>query len=226
MAVCGSCQGNGHIYNDKDKCKKCKGKRTVTERKALEIYVPRGSHNGDKIVLSGEADQVPGQEPGDIVFVLEEQEHQVFERAGADLSADLEITLAEALCGFSRVVITHLDGRGLQMNHQKPQGGVLQPLQAIRIQGEGMPIKKTETKGDLYLIVKVKFPEDDWLQSETVTSTLKAVLPKPDPPIEIETVDEVTYDPDADLDDMGNADPNAWEDEEDEDAPGPQCAQQ
>ena len=181
---------------------------------------------GDRIVLEGEADQVPGQEPGDIVFNLIVTEHGVFRRSGADLSADLEITLLEALCGFSRVVIKHLDGRGLLMDH--PQGRILKPGQIIKIAGEGMPYKKSELKGDLYMTVHVKFPEDGWLQKDTLAK-LNALLPKPAEPIKVDTVDEVEYDQTASLDGFGAGEPDGgevWEDEDDPDDGEAQCAQQ
>lgn len=41
--LCNNCKGAGNVYNEKDKCKKCKGSRTIEERKVLEIYIPRGS---------------------------------------------------------------------------------------------------------------------------------------------------------------------------------------
>jgi DnaJ family protein A protein 2 len=99
----------------------------TSEKKVLEIYIPRGAIQGERIVLEGEADQVPDQIPGDIVFTLVEEDHEVFQRRGSDLSAELNITLAEALCGFSRVVLKHLDGRGIQITH--PRGKVLKPGQ-------------------------------------------------------------------------------------------------
>src|SRR6266480_293589 len=127
---CSACGGAGSVYNPKDKCKKCKGKRTTEEKKQLEIYIPRGAKEGEKIVLEGEADQVPGaSEPGDIIFHLVELPHDIFQRAGADLSAKLDITLAEALLGFNRVVLEHLDGRGIQLHHPNEDGKILRPGQ-------------------------------------------------------------------------------------------------
>lgn len=187
---------------------------------------------GDRIVLEGEADQVPDQQPGDIVFILEEVEHATFRRAGADLTASMEITLAESLCGFSRVVIKHLDGRGIQINHLRQKGRVLKPKQVIKVTGEGMPYKKSDMKGDLYLLVHIKFPEDGWLNDESAIQKLQELLPKPDPPILADTVDEVDYDESASIEDFGAGSGEShgaggWEDEDDEDGDGtPQCAQQ
>ena len=173
---------------------------------------------GDRIVLEGEADQVPDQEPGDIIFVLKEAEHKVFRRGGADLVADIDVTLAEALCGFSRVVLKHLDGRGIQIRHPQRDPEVLKPGQVVKVAGEGMFLKKTDQKGDLYLVVNVQFPEHKWLAQHEVFSKLQELLPKPAQPIAVDEVDEVDYSP-ADLDDFGATDNqggDAWEDDEDD----------
>jgi DnaJ family protein A protein 2 len=198
--VCDTCTGTGKIFKEKDKCKKCKGKRTTSEKKVLEIYIPRGAREGERIVLEGEADQVPDQTPGDIVFTLVEEDHDIFQRAGDDLSAELNVTLAEALTGFSRVVLKHLDGRGIHINH--PQGKVLRPGQVLKVPGEGMPLKKTDLKGDLYLVVKVEFPEDGWTEDATAFESIKRVLPKPELAIETTEIDEVEFDSDADIDEV------------------------
>ncbi|KAL3478653.1 hypothetical protein BJX99DRAFT_224095 [Aspergillus californicus] len=226
--VCSTCNGDGQFYATKDKCKKCKGKKTNEAKKILEIYIPRGAKDGDQIVLEGEADQVPGQEPGDIVFQLEEEQHEVFKRSGADLMATIDVTLAEALTGFSRVVIKHLDGRGIEVQHPKTPGQVLSPGQVLKVPGEGMPIKRSDSRGDLYLLINVKFPDEKWKPSAAVLERLKEMLPKPGAPIQADTVDEVEYDPKGKLEEFGSQDPNggsAWEDDDDEGEPA-QCAAQ
>ncbi|CAJ2505966.1 Uu.00g000960.m01.CDS01 [Anthostomella pinea] len=229
-AMCDRCHGSGNNIKEKDRCKKCKGKRTVQERKPLEIYIPRGAYQGERIVLEGEADQQPDQTPGDLVFVLVEEPHDVFNRIGNDLSANMEITLAESLCGFSRVVLQHLDGRGVHITH--PRGKILRPGQVLKVEGEGMPLKRGEAKGDLYLMVKIAFPEDGWLQDDAAFESLQKLLPNPAPVIKAEEVDEVDYNDDADIDEMGanSDDPRfggeGWEDDDDEAAGQPQCAQQ
>ncbi|KAL3955950.1 hypothetical protein ACCO45_008796 [Purpureocillium lilacinum] len=212
--LCDHCQGSGNFYKEKDRCKKCKGKRTVQEKKVLEIYIPRGSMQGERIVLEGEADQYPDQIPGDIVFTLVEEEHDTFSRLGNDLSAELNITLAESLTGFSRVVLKHLDGRGILI--ERPRGSILRPGECLKIEGEGMPMKRGEVKGDLYLLM----------------------LPPPPAPIEAEEVDEVEYEDGADIEKASTQTPltmgensndprfaSEWEDDDMEDGQ-PQCQTQ
>ena len=201
-------------------------------KNVLELYIPRGARQGDRIVLAGEADQLPDQEPGDIIFTLEEAPHDVFERAGADLRAELKISLVEALTGFSRVMLTHLDGRGIQLHVQQPNGKILRPGQVLKVPGEGMPVKKSDAKGDLYLVVDIEFPEDGWIKNDQAVQKLRDALPppaKPESSSKEEDVDMVDFEFDADLDEFGagSGDPRAgaeWEDDEEEG--GPQCATQ
>ncbi|ESA43387.1 hypothetical protein GE21DRAFT_4797 [Neurospora crassa] len=226
---CDHCSGSGMHYKEKDRCKKCKGKRTCKETKALELYIPPGSMQGDRIVLEGEADQLPDQAPGDLIFHLVEEPHDVFTRIGHDLSADLNVALIEALSGFSRVVVKHLDGRGIHINH--PRGKVLRPGDVLKVPGEGMPVKKSDMKGDLYLVVKIEFPEDGWLQDDSQYDALAKLLPPPPKPIEAEEIDDVEYESGADIQEMGahQGDPrygNDWEDDDEDEGAGPQCATQ
>ncbi|KAG9201056.1 hypothetical protein G6514_006436 [Epicoccum nigrum] len=229
--ACSNCSGSGQVIPEKQRCKKCKGKKVVESKNVLELYIPRGARQGERIVLAGEADQLPDQEPGDIVFTLDEAEHETFERAGADLRAILKISLAEALTGFNRVVLTHLDGRGIALNVQQPNGKVLRPGQVLKVPGEGMPMKRSDAKGDLYLQVDVEFPEDGWLKDDAALKRVQEALPTPQPAGEKhDEVEEVEVDFDADMEDFGagSGDPRAggaeWEDEEEEG--GPQCATQ
>lgn len=71
--------------------------------------------DGQKITFHGEGDQEPGLEPGDVIIVLDQKEHAVFQRKEDNLSMKVEIKLAEALCGLKRTIQT-LDNRTLVIN--------------------------------------------------------------------------------------------------------------
>ena len=109
---------------------------------------------------------------------------------------------------------------------------MIKPKQIIKVLGEGMPYKKSDLKGDLYLIVDIKFPGDDWLRDEKTTAHLRKLLPPPEKPIAAETIDEVEYDEDARIEDFGTSDGGqAWVDEDEFEGAGhgghqAQCHQQ
>merc|ERR1719343_589484 len=88
--------------------------------------------DGHKIPFREMADEQPGADTGDVIFVLKQQEHPVFKRKGADLFMEKKISLVEALCGFS-LDIKHLDGRKLLIKTSpgeivKPMDGNFDPV--------------------------------------------------------------------------------------------------
>ncbi|KAG6844960.1 hypothetical protein H0H87_002074 [Tephrocybe sp. NHM501043] len=168
---------------------KCKGEKTVTEKKRQEIFIEKGMTNGQRIVLPGAGDEQPGVPAGDVVFVLKAAPHETFERSGNDLLTHVKITLSEALFGFSRILITHMDGRGIEVS--SPPGKVLQSENTIVLRGEGMPTyKHPDEKGDLYVIFSVEMPDDEWLKTVD-KKALESLLPpkrsNPEPLPEIVT---------------------------------------
>ena len=57
QTACTECSGTGSTMAEKDKCKKCKGEKTVKEKKTLEVFVNKGMKHGERIVFTGEADE-------------------------------------------------------------------------------------------------------------------------------------------------------------------------
>lgn len=75
-------------------------------------FFSSGMKDGQKIVFHGEGDQEPDLEPGDVIIVLDQKDHSVFQRRGHDLITKMRIQLSEALCGFRKTIET-LDNRVL-----------------------------------------------------------------------------------------------------------------
>merc|ERR1712031_119526 len=84
-----------------------------------------GAADGQKIIFHEKADELPGADTGDVVFVLKQQEHPEFKRKGADLYIERTISLVEALCGFE-LEVTHLDGRKLLV--KSSPGEIMKPM--------------------------------------------------------------------------------------------------
>jgi DnaJ family protein B protein 4 len=131
------------------------GQQTPQE-KILTVSIKAGWKAGTKIKYAGEGDESP-QGPSDLEFVIEEKPHPSITRNGDDLHVHVNVTLLEALCGFTKQITT-LDGRNITV-----QGGQRnipqQPDSVIVVRGEGMPIsKRPGQKGDLHVNVKVVLP--------------------------------------------------------------------
>ncbi|KAJ3218505.1 Type I HSP40 co-chaperone [Dinochytrium kinnereticum] len=223
--TCPDCNGEGEIINPKDRCTACKGKKTSSERKILEVFVDKGMTNGQKITFAGEGDQSPGVIPGDIIIVIEEKEHPKFNRKGDDLHMDVKIDLLTALAG-GNFTITHLDDRVLLVTIIP--GEVIRPGDVKCIVGEGMPAyKRPYDKGNLYIKFDVEFPPQNFASSEQLR-LLESILPprlnNPQPTADMEEVVLSSVDPMQ----QGRANYHQEADGDDEDGASSnvRCAQQ
>lgn len=168
---CEDCDGQGETCDPKLVCKACTGDKVVKTKRTLEVHVEKGMSKNAKITFKNESDQLPGQLPGDVVVMLEEEEHKVFTREGAHLIIKKTISLKEALTGVS-FEVTHLDGRVLQVKTE--EGSVVSPKSFFCIRDEGMPTQNNPfVRGNLYVEFEVEFPVvDDQLKTQ-----LKKILP-------------------------------------------------
>ncbi|VDB88617.1 unnamed protein product [Peniophora sp. CBMAI 1063] len=154
--ACEDCSGLGEIINRKDQCKNCSGRKTVSEKKFLEVHIDRGMQNGQTITFAGESDQAPGVEPGDVVIVIEEKPHEKFRRQRTNLETDVEIDLLTAL-GGGQFAIKHLDDRALVVTIHP--GEVIKQDSIKVIPGQGMPSQRHHEPGDLYIKINILWPE-------------------------------------------------------------------
>jgi DnaJ family protein A protein 2 len=179
--------GEGKILLDKDRCKRCQGQGVRMMKDTLEVHIDKGMKDEQRIVLSGKGDEAPGITPGDIIIILEEKPHPLFERRGKHLWTEVTVTLTEALCGFDKVLLKHLDGRGIVVKH--PPGQIIRPGQVMKIRDEGMPeYRRPFDKGDLFIKFTVQFPESGYMSVEQIKA-LESLLP-PRPPAQITVDDE------------------------------------
>jgi DnaJ homolog subfamily A member 1 len=195
--ICRNCQGQGEVINPKDRCKTCNGKKTVRDRKILEVHVEKGMHDGQRIVFAGEGDQEPDLQPGDIIIVLDVKKHPVFQYGnGTDLAMEMDLQLVEALCGFQKVIKT-LDQRDLVVTSFP--GEVIKDKDVRCILNEGLPeYKDPFSKGRLIIQFNVIFP--DAIPMEQIAHLEKCLPPRVpiDIPITAEECTLTDYDPNTD----------------------------
>ena len=98
-------------------------------------------------------DEQPGHIPADVVFMIEEKPHPVFQREGNNIIVIHEINLKEALCGLY-FEYEHINGK--RMNVFIP--AVITPETEQCYPGLGMPISKSSDYGDLIFRFKIRFP--------------------------------------------------------------------
>ncbi|XP_070762753.1 dnaJ homolog subfamily A member 4 isoform X2 [Enoplosus armatus] len=178
QSMCADCQGQGEKINSKDRCKNCNGHKVERKKKILEVNVDKGMKDGQKITFSGEGDQEPGLEPGDVITVLDQKEHPVFQRQEDNLIMKMNIKLVEALCGFRKTVQT-LDNRILIISSQP--GEVIKHDDIKCVQNEGMPLYRDPfERGQLIIQFHVEFPEKDWLPEHLMFQLERLLPPRED----------------------------------------------
>lgn len=213
---CPVCSGSGKLF------------KTKKAEEVLEVFVEKGAPTGNRVVFSGKADETPGCEPGDVVVIFQEQEHPEFKRKGTDLYTAREITLLEALTGFT-MEFAHLDGRQLRV--RTISGEVVQPLAEgtglKAVKGEGMPTFRSPfVFGNLFLVLTICFPEK--IAPENVLKLRRALAPPN--PREDEIIDddedvEICYVEDMDpLESAKQGAAHCKKEAYDEDRPPPQSS--
>ncbi|XP_013408528.1 dnaJ homolog subfamily A member 1 [Lingula anatina] len=227
QTVCQNCRGQGEKINAKDLCKQCSGKKVVRERKILEVHIDKGMKDGQQVRFTGEGDQEPGLEPGDIIIILEQKDHPKFKRQSHDLIMNMDLELVEALCGFKKSIET-LDKRILVISSLP--GEVVKPGDLKCIPNEGMPAHRNPfEKGLLIIKFDVKFPKPGIIPHEKLQKVEHLLPPREEViiPDHAEECDLVEFDPHL----HGSAHHSRGEayDSDDEDAhhghgPGVQCA--
>lgn len=227
QTMCPECNGSGEKIAAKDRCKTCDGSKVIKNSKVLEVHIDKGMQDGQKICFSGEADQDPSFEPGDIVVILEQKEHDTFKRINTtNLMLNLKISLTEALCGFQKAITT-LDNRALLITVWP--GEVIKHGSIKYVCSEGMPTYKNPfEKGKLIVQFSVEFPEK--LDSALIPKLEELLPPRPKvdlPSTEVEEVNLLDYNHEEEEQRRAhNRDYEAYDDDGDmhHSGPGVQCA--
>jgi DnaJ family protein A protein 2 len=188
---CKDCKGKGVKVVEANKCGNCKGNKVVQESKILNVEIDKGVHENKKIVFSGESNQEPGLETGDIIFVVQVTPHELFKRSGNDLIMEKKIELVDALIGYS-YKFDHLDGRAVIV--EVKSGQIIKPGDIREVAGLGMPMySRTYEMGSLFIKFDVNFPTK--LSNDQTVSLRKAFEPSKPPettPEEKDKVEKVT----------------------------------
>jgi chaperone protein DnaJ len=182
-SVCPLCEGKGEVIPDGKRCNTCMGKKVVKDSKIVVVEIDKGVREGKKIILQGEADQEPGMETGDIVFVIQEEAHDLFKRSGDDLIMERDILLIDALVGCS-FKINHLDERPIVIEI-KP-GDIVKPGDLKECPGLGMPVfTRTYEYGSLFIKFNIVFP--DTLTKQQMENLKNIFNPSPEPIVDENT---------------------------------------
>lgn len=159
---CPKCKGRGKIIHSP--CKTCRGIGSVRRQHKVSVSIPAGIDDGQTISLKGQGNAgLNGGPAGDLLITVLVQPHARFERDGASILLDQEISFAQAALG-AEVEVPTLDGK-VKLNI--PEG--TQTGTTFRLKGKGVPFLRNGGRGDQFVTVNVAVPR-------SMTSTQKNAL--------------------------------------------------
>jgi molecular chaperone DnaJ len=148
---CGACGSTGQVIPDP--CDTCRGAGHVRGSRSLDVDVPAGIDDGQRLRLAGRGPAAPrGGGAGDLYGAVRVARHPDFERRGDDLWYQLPVSIAQAALG-TQLEVTTLDG---PREVDVPAG--TQPGTLIRLRGLGVPSLRTMRRADLVVEVRVDVP--------------------------------------------------------------------
>jgi molecular chaperone DnaJ len=178
--VCPRCHGGGKIVSEL--CGDCGGEGRVAAIRKLDVTIPAGIHDGQRIRLSGEGHAgAPGGAAGDAYVVVRVRTDARFVRDGDDIVSRLDLTMTQAALG-TRASVETIEG---EIELDVPAG--TQPGEVRVLKGKGMPRLQRSGRGDHRILVDVMVPR-------RLTDEQRRVLEEFD-----RNADAAMYEPDASL---------------------------
>ena len=148
---CNVCGGTGQIIPSP--CDVCGGAGRVNGHQSIEVDVPRGIDDGQRLRLSGRGPAGPrGGPAGDLYVSVQLEPHPTLERRGDELWRQLPVSIVQATLG-TNVELATLDG---EQPLVVPPG--TQPGTRLRLRGLGVPSLRSGRRGDLVVEVQVDVP--------------------------------------------------------------------
>lgn len=174
--TCNRCQGSGQVV--KEKCQRCDGKKYVKTIKTINIKIPPGTNNNDKLRIKQQGHQSKNGF-GDLIVSIGVKPHEYFERHGNDILIVIPLTITQVMLGATITVPTIHSKANVKI---KPG---IQPGKAgdfiLRMRGMGV------NGGDQIVVGRLKIPNElSEKEKEILESLEKEIQSKTSPePIRI-----------------------------------------
>jgi molecular chaperone DnaJ len=149
--ACPQCGGAGEVVETP--CEDCSGTGRLTEQRELEVEIPPGIHDGQRIRVSGEGHAgLLGGRSGDVYVLVEVRPDPRFVREGNDIVSAVDLTMTQAALGAIVAVETLAGEQELEF------GPGTQPGEVRVLRGQGMPVLQGRGRGDHRVLVNVAIP--------------------------------------------------------------------
>jgi len=149
VVTCTNCNGTGSII--KDKCPSCGGTGRNKVSVTVDIEIPAGVEEGNYIPMRGKGHVgVNGGPAGDLLAIIVEKPHDIFQREGDDLYCKLSIPYSTAFLGGA-VEVKTIDGK--KINLKVPAG--IESGKILKVKGKGIKSYNSYRTGDLFVKIQV-----------------------------------------------------------------------
>jgi molecular chaperone DnaJ len=174
--VCPSCGGEGKIITKK--CQTCYGEGIIEKEEIIKISLPAGVGKGMQMTMAGKGNAPRrGGVNGDLLVVIDEEEHEDLIREGNDLIYNLFISIPDAITG------TQVEVPTVDTNVKIKIEPGTQPGRILRLRGKGLPEVNGYGRGDLLVNVNVWIPKNLSKEDLKIIEKFKdseSFVPKPD----------------------------------------------
>jgi len=182
--TCHHCQGSGTII--KNPCKECRGEGRVQQDHMLEIKIPAGVDNGQRMRIGGEGEAgVHGGPAGDLDVVFFVKEHDVFERQQNNLYCTIPVSFTQAALG-AEVAIPTLEGEDRLKIPEGTQSG-----KVFCLRGKGMASPTGKGRGDQFVRVDVVVPSKLTREQRKLLEQFAEISEVNNKPLEKKIMDKV-----------------------------------
>ena len=150
--TCLTCGGSGRVI--RNPCRVCNGGGTVARERTLQVQIPAGVEDGNRIRLGGEGEAGPhGAPPGDLYVHVAVRPHPIFHRDGANIFCRVPIRMTQAALG-DEIEVPAIDGSRARV--KVPPG--TQSGDQFRLRGKGFSVLRSAARGDMFIQVAVETP--------------------------------------------------------------------
>ena len=151
--TCPTCGGQGRTI--RNPCKVCRGAGTVQRERTLQVTVPAGVEDGQRIRLAGEGEAGgQGAPPGDLYVHIAIRPHAMFQRDGASILMRVPLRMSQAALG-TEVEVPVVDGTKAKV--KIPPG--TQTGDQFRLRSKGFSVLRSAARGDMFIQVAVETPQ-------------------------------------------------------------------
>jgi molecular chaperone DnaJ len=152
VTTCPTCNGEGTTITAK--CGSCKGEGRTYGEETVTIDIPAGVQEGMQLNVSGRGNAGErGGMAGDLIVLIEEEQHKELQRDGLNVAYDLHISIPDAVFGI-QIEVPTIDGRAKIKVPAGTQSGKI-----FRLKGKGFPAVNSYEKGDQLIHINVWTPQ-------------------------------------------------------------------